>query len=56
MCQQLPEWLTWVIPVVVLLIESWLGKTNKTKSGSILELFYNIVLKYFKYRKGESNV
>lgn len=51
MCQQLPEWLQWAIPVVVLVLESWLGRTSKTKSGSILELIYNIVLALSGRRK-----
>lgn len=56
MCEQLPEWIQYLIPVLVLAIEAWLGKTNKTKSGSLLELIYNIVLKYFQYRKEKSDV
>lgn len=51
MCEQLPNWLQWLIPVLVLAIEAYLGKTTRTKSGSMLELIYNIVFKLIKYRK-----
>lgn len=36
-----------VLTVVVLLLELYLGKTPKTKAGSILELLYNISTKRF---------
>jgi len=51
MCEQLPNWLQWLIPVIVLVVEAYLGKTTRIKSGSMLELIYNIVFKLIKYRK-----
>lgn len=41
----LPEsnvfWIS-VANICYLILEAWLGKTDKTKSGSVLELIYNI--------------
>ena len=36
----------------VLAVEAWLGKTDKVKSGSLLELVFNIVISIFKKRNG----
>lgn len=55
MCEQLPSWLQYLIPVIVLIVEAYLGKTTITKSGSMLELIYNIVFKLVKYRKGKQD-
>lgn len=55
MCQELPTWLQWLIPIAVLALEAWLGKTATTKAGSVLELIYNLIRKYLKYRKDVSN-
>lgn len=55
MCQELPTWLQWLLPILVLALEAYLGKTATTKSGSVLELIYNLIRKYLKYRKDVSN-
>lgn len=43
------------ILIAVMLVESWMGKTDKIKSGSILELVLNSVLSLGKslIKKGE---
>lgn len=49
-CSHKETLMTW-IPFVVLGIEYWLGKTNKTKAGSMLELVLNGIKKIFQRRK-----
>ena len=36
----------------VLAVEAWLGKTDKVKSGSLLELVFSIVISIFKKKNG----
>lgn len=50
-CKDLNQIVFYLAPIAVLLLESWLGKTNKTKSGSILELIINLIIAMFR-RKG----
>lgn len=45
-----------VISLVGMLLEAWVGKTDKIKAGSILELLFNLVLGAVKKlinKKGE---
>ncbi len=48
---QLPHWEHFLIILVVALFEAWLGKTDKVKSGSIIELIFNIVASILKRKK-----
>ena len=41
-----------VIAALVLVFESWLGKTDKVKAGSILELVGTTVISAFKKKNG----
>lgn len=42
----LSQWQHYSIILIVALIELWLGKTDKVKSNSILELGYNVSKKW----------
>lgn len=42
-----------ILTIAGMLLEFWLGKTEKTKSASIIELIINIILKLFKLKKKE---
>lgn len=33
-----------IIVFIIALIEYWLGRTQKTKSGSLLELIFNLII------------
>jgi len=55
MCEDLPTWAQWLIPILVLIIEAYLGKTTRTKSGSMLEWIFNTVRRYLKYRGDKAN-
>jgi hypothetical protein len=51
---ELPQHYQLIAFIVVLLVEGWLGKTEKVKSGSILESIFNVVLgaiQHLKQRK-----
>jgi hypothetical protein len=37
------------------ILEAWLGKTNKVKAGSVLELVYDLVKQIFGVRRKEDN-
>lgn len=41
------------LTIAGMLLEFWLGKTEKTKSASIIELIINIIFKVFKLKKKE---
>lgn len=43
------------ISLLGMCLEAWMGKTEKIKSGSILELFFNILMDAIKklLRKGQ---
>lgn len=48
-----------IIILLILILEAWLGKTQKTKSGSILELLFLGTLSlivFITIKKGEKNV
>jgi hypothetical protein len=45
----------YVVIVAVALIEYWLGKTEKTKSASILELIFNLGKSIVTKTKGKIN-
>lgn len=40
----MPKYQHFIIVVIISCIELWLGKTDKTKSGSIIELIFNSIL------------
>lgn len=42
-----------LIQVVLMLVEAWLGKTEKVKSGSILELIWSLIKSVFIKSKGD---
>lgn len=41
-CQNF-DYIYLIITIIGLVLEAYLGKTNKTKSGSILELIFNLI-------------
>lgn len=49
-CEQLNEWYPAILGAWVLL-EYWLGETDKTKSGSSLALVYNLLKAILLRRK-----
>lgn len=42
-CNDLSQWQHYSVILIVALIEMWLGRTSKTKSGSLIELAINLV-------------
>lgn len=40
----LSQWQHYSIIIIIALIELWLGKTRKTKSGSLIELIFNLII------------
>lgn len=50
----LPQSYHAIIILIVMLFETWLGRTNKTKSGSLLELIFNLLLVLPKKLKKEN--
>lgn len=44
---QLPQWqiflIALIVPIATSFIELWLGKTEKVKASSILELIFNLI-------------
>ena len=37
-----------IVQVIMMLIEAWLGKTDKVQSASVLELIWNLVKAIFR--------
>lgn len=44
----LPHWEHYSIILIVAIVEMWLGKTDKLKSASIIELIINIIVSMMK--------
>lgn len=40
-----------IVTVLAAGLEYWLGKTDKTKSGSMLELIYNLIVAILRLKK-----
>jgi len=48
MCDQIPLWIKVAFPIFhvsYMILEWWLGKTNKTKAASVLEWFGRLLFK-----------
>lgn len=52
---ELPNYQHFAIFLIVALVEMWLGRTQRTKSGSILELILNLIISIPKlfFKRGE---
>ena len=48
---QLPTHWHFAVILIIALIEAWLGKTERVKSGSILELIIRLMISVFKKEK-----
>ena len=42
-CKDLTQWQHYSVILIVALVEMWLGRTSKTKSGSLIELLINFI-------------
>lgn len=50
MCEKF-EYFYFILTIIGLVLEAYLGKTNKTKSGSILELIFNLIIAIMRKKK-----
>ena len=49
-CQNF-DYIYLILTIIGLVLEAYLGKTNKTKSGSILELIFNLIIAMMRKKK-----
>lgn len=43
LCNDLTQWQHYTVILIVALVEMWLGRTTRTKSGSLIELAINLI-------------
>lgn len=48
---EVPSYIYLTITIIGLALEAYLGKTDKVKSGSILELIFNLIIAIMRKKK-----